>query len=135
MHDATGSKNSVQAVGSSITYGKRYAAGALLNFVAGDEKEDDYGTLAGQVSEAEQLVNGEQLAALEKRCEEIFRAPEGAVHRSFGLFLEHFKINAISELPAKDYDMFNLYLDQVLQNRTEKQKAAKAQQDNQARPS
>lgn len=31
--DTTGSKNKVQAIGSSLTYGKRYAVGLLLNIV------------------------------------------------------------------------------------------------------
>jgi len=43
--DTTGSKNNVQAVGSSVSYGKRYTATALLNLnVAG---EDDDGGMAG----------------------------------------------------------------------------------------
>src|SRR6185503_15653016 len=61
MHDSTGSKNSVQAVGSSISYGKRYTAGALLNITS--RGEDDDGKLAGapeyitetQVSELQHL--------------------------------------------------------------------------------
>lgn len=38
--DTTGSKNTVQAVGSSISYGKRYTAGALLNLTSHDEDDD-----------------------------------------------------------------------------------------------
>lgn len=33
-HDSTGSKNSVQAIGSSITYGRRYTILSLLNIVS-----------------------------------------------------------------------------------------------------
>ena len=44
--DTSGSKNAVQAIGSSISYGKRYAAGALLNFTS--RGEDDDGKAAGQ---------------------------------------------------------------------------------------
>lgn len=40
MHDSTGSKNSVQAVGSSVSYGKRYTACALLNITTRDEDDD-----------------------------------------------------------------------------------------------
>lgn len=43
--DTTGSKNNVQAIGSSVSYGKRYTAGALLNFTT--KGEDDDGRLAG----------------------------------------------------------------------------------------
>ena len=38
--DTSGNKNAVQAVGSSISYCKRYAAGALLNFVTVYEDDD-----------------------------------------------------------------------------------------------
>ncbi len=38
--DSSGSKNAVQAVGSSTSYGKRYTAGALLNFSSTGEDDD-----------------------------------------------------------------------------------------------
>lgn len=44
-HDSTGSKNAVQAVGSSISYGKRYTAGLLLNITSrapGDADDDGH---------------------------------------------------------------------------------------------
>jgi len=43
QHDSSGSKNAVQAIGSSTSYGKRYAAGALLNLTSRDgaERDDD----------------------------------------------------------------------------------------------
>lgn len=43
--DTSGSKNGVQSVGSSVSYGKRYAAGALLNLTT--HGEDDDGLLGG----------------------------------------------------------------------------------------
>ncbi len=39
-NDNSGSKNSVQGVGSSITYGKRYAASAILNLTSHGEDDD-----------------------------------------------------------------------------------------------
>lgn len=45
-HDSSGSKNSVQAVGSSLSYGKRYAATFLLNIRT--KGEDDDGEEAGR---------------------------------------------------------------------------------------
>lgn len=41
--DTSGSKNSVQAVGSSVSYGKRYTAGALLNLTSHGEDDDGQG--------------------------------------------------------------------------------------------
>jgi hypothetical protein len=43
--DNSGAKNAVQSVGSSVSYGKRYAAGALLNLTT--HGEDDDGRLGG----------------------------------------------------------------------------------------
>lgn len=38
--DSSGNKNAVQAVASSVAYGKRYTAGALLNFATTGEDDD-----------------------------------------------------------------------------------------------
>jgi len=43
--DTSGNKNAIQAIGSSISYGKRYTASALLNLSS--RKEDDDGTKGG----------------------------------------------------------------------------------------
>lgn len=48
--DASGDKNAVQAVGSTMSYGQRYVARMLLNLVS--RGEDDDGGLAGQSNEA-----------------------------------------------------------------------------------
>ena len=40
--DASGNKNAVQAVASSISYGKRYTAAALLNLTSHGEDDDAY---------------------------------------------------------------------------------------------
>ena len=40
QHDSTGSKNAVQAIGSSTSYGKRYTAAALLNITSRGEDDD-----------------------------------------------------------------------------------------------
>lgn len=61
QHDSTGSKNSVQAVGSSISYGKRYTAGLLLNIVS--KGEDDDGKAAGDVTTEDLITEGESRAA------------------------------------------------------------------------
>lgn len=48
--DVSGSKNAVQAIASSISYGKRYTAGALLNLTS--RGEDDDGQAGGDPVEA-----------------------------------------------------------------------------------
>ena len=40
--DASGNKNAVQAVASSVSYGKRYTAGALLNLTSHGEDDDGF---------------------------------------------------------------------------------------------
>lgn len=56
MADVSGSKNAVQALGSSVSYGKRYAAFALLNIVARDEDDDGAAAGAGATISAEQFM-------------------------------------------------------------------------------
>lgn len=45
--DPSGNKNAVQAVASSVSYGKRYAAGALLNLTSHAEDDDAYAAGGG----------------------------------------------------------------------------------------
>lgn len=55
--DTSGSKNTVQGIGSSITYGKRYTACAALNVTTrgqDGETDDDDGAKAGQPMNARQ---------------------------------------------------------------------------------
>lgn len=65
--DASGSKNTVQAIGSSTAYGKRYVLCALLNIATGDEDDDgqmsDLGELAEAVRNIEACADIPQLQA------------------------------------------------------------------------
>jgi len=93
MHDSSGSKNSVQAVGSSISYGKRYTAGLLLNITSrapGDA--DDDGTKAGA-----NPVSDEQVASLQSLIVEV-----GA---DIPRFLKFFNIGRLEDLPADKFDV------------------------------
>ncbi|WP_396584252.1 ERF family protein [Bartonella grahamii] len=47
--DATGSKNNIQAVGSTLTYARRYLLGMLLN-VARKEDDTDGNTFLSGIS-------------------------------------------------------------------------------------
>jgi hypothetical protein len=57
--DGSGSKNAVQAVGSSTSYGKRYTSAALLNLRTGDP--DDDGKACGAPLETRHDPRGESL--------------------------------------------------------------------------
>lgn len=52
-HDSSGSKNAVQAVGSSVSYGKRYTAGSLLNLTTGGMDDDGKGPELPKISESQ----------------------------------------------------------------------------------
>lgn len=60
--DTSGSKNAVQAVGSSQTYGQRYTAQAILGLSLGEDVEDDGRTATGDVITPEQLSDLRDLA-------------------------------------------------------------------------
>lgn len=78
------SRNSVQAVGSSISYGKRYTACALLNITS--RGEDDDGRAAGGVITVEQVHELEEGIA------------EAKISRK--RFLRYLKVEALELLPA-----------------------------------
>lgn len=89
--DTSGSKNAVQAVGSSLSYGKRYAANALLNLASRLEEDDD-GAAAGLGA----VVDDEQLAQIVTLIRET-GTDEAA-------FAEYFKVDSVSRLRAADFD-------------------------------
>lgn len=62
QHDSSGSKNNVQAVGSSLTYGRRYALMAVLPIVShAPQDADDDGKAAGSA-----LIDGDQLIQMQQ---------------------------------------------------------------------
>lgn len=65
-HDTTGSKNDVQAVGSALSYGRRYALMALLSIVShAPQDADDDGNAAGA-----KLIDADQLLKLQTLLDE-----------------------------------------------------------------
>lgn len=86
--DTSGSKNAVQSVGSSTSYGKRYTASALLNLRTGDV--DDDGRAGGG-----KFITEQQVADLKALMEEV--------KANRDLFLKFFKIEALTDLPASKY--------------------------------
>lgn len=90
MHDSTGSKNSVQAVGSSTSYGKRYTAAALLNLTSKGEDDD------GKAGGAPTTISAEQLNALIKLADDA-----GADKAKF---CEVMKVDAMAAIPASRFE-------------------------------
>ena len=87
--DATGSKNAIQAIGSTLTYLQRYSLVQMLGLAAA--RDDDGRSAAG--GEKISLDRAEYLIAL---CEEV-SADKDAL-------CKYFKIASIADLAAKDFD-------------------------------
>lgn len=88
-YDKTGSKNAVQSAGSTISYGKRYVAGLLLNFTSRDEDDDGKNAGSGET------INDEQLEQLHK----ALLASKSDIDK----FCQLFKIEALSDLPVAKF--------------------------------
>jgi hypothetical protein len=109
MHDSTGSKNPVQAMGSSITYGKRYTASLLLNITSraptdGDDDGRAAGSEAGSIEEY--LIDAAQLQTLADLLE--------ATKSDRAAFCAAFEIPQISALPKESYDRAIALLNQKM---------------------
>ncbi len=85
--DASGSKNNVQGFGSSVSYGKRYTAGALLNLTSRGEDDD------GQKAGAPETISQDQLDDLIALMDEV-KADRTK-------FLNFLRIESLANLPAK----------------------------------
>lgn len=89
-HDSSGSKNAVQAVGSSTSYGKRYTAGLLLNLTS--RGEDDDGKAAG----GDGVITDDQ-------ADEI-RSMIASTGSKIGPFLAYIGAPSVADIPASKYD-------------------------------
>jgi len=88
-HDNSGSKNAVQAIGSSVSYGKRYTAGELLNLTSRGEDDD------GQAGGVKPLT-AEQYLELRNLMEEV-----GAEEPKFAAYM---RVQHLEELPANQFN-------------------------------
>jgi hypothetical protein len=89
--DTSGSKNAVQAVGSSTSYGKRYTAFALLNITSTGEDDD------GQAGGAPEPMDNARRKLLYDLADAV-----GADKEKFCKYL---KVASLAELPASKYDL------------------------------
>jgi ERF superfamily len=87
--DTSGSKNNIQAVGSTLSYGKRYLVCAMLNIIT--EGEDDDGAGIGFIDERQTNTIIDMFGACEM-------TPE-----SQSKFLALMKAEAVSEIHKRDY--------------------------------
>lgn len=86
--DTSGNKNNVQSVGSTISYGKRYVVGMLINLVT--QGEDDDGQKGGV-----NTIDEEQQANIQALIDEV-----GADKDKF---LGWLGVDSIEDIPASNY--------------------------------
>lgn len=89
--DTSGSKNNVQAVGSSISYGQRYTAKALLNLTSRHSDDDD-----GHAAGAGETITDEQAEAIRSRLQRA--------SADIRKFCEYLKVQSIPDIPASKFD-------------------------------
>jgi hypothetical protein len=88
--DTSGSKNAVQAVGSTQKYGQRYTAQAILGLSLGEDDEDD-----GRASGGAETINADQFLKIRDTIE--------AIGLDESVVLNAEKITALEALPAKRF--------------------------------
>lgn len=66
QHDSTGSKNSIQAIKSTTSYGKSMVTGFLTNFASRGENDDGQGGAPIESADGTLPVSGEDLAVMNK---------------------------------------------------------------------
>lgn len=92
LQDSSGSKNNVQAVGSSMKYGRRYALLAVLPIVShAPQDADDDGKAAGAAT-APETITPEQVETLRHEIMDT--------DSDLPTFLDFFKIQRLEDMPA-----------------------------------
>jgi hypothetical protein len=87
--DGSGNKNDVQAAASSVSYGKRYTAGALLNLTSHGEDDDAYRAVVETISDDQEIQINDMLEA---------------TGSDKAKFLKWLKVEKVSDIPAKSFD-------------------------------
>lgn len=96
--DVTGSKNAVQAVGSSVSYGKRYVMSALLNLTFRGEDDD------GEAAAPRRLVDAKQVSELSRALGQCSEKTREWFDGRYG---------DISDVPAAQFDALMVRLNEA----------------------
>jgi hypothetical protein len=91
--DDSGNKNSIQAIGSTVTYLQRYTLKAALGLAAA---ADDDGGKSGQTSEEAKTITEAQVSVIQ---ELIVKA-----QLEIDQFCEHWKVGSVSEIPLAKFN-------------------------------
>lgn len=103
--DTSGSKNNLQAAGSTISYGKRYLLGMLLNIITVGEDDDGQG--------ADDLINEKQL----KELEDLVATAKADKPK----FLKTIKCEKLEDLKAKKFPEAKALLDNKIRANKKKE--------------
>ena len=87
--DTSGSKNAIQAIGSTLTYLQRYSLVQMLGLAASND--DD-----GKAAAAGDKITEQQAMEIADKCKEV----SDTFHENF---CSYFGIETIADLPAKEY--------------------------------
>lgn len=87
--DTSGSKNSIQAVGSTLSYGKRYLLSAALNLITEGEDNDDAGLDFIDERQTNNIIDLVSAAEMDAASQ--------------SKFMEYMKAKIISEIHKRDY--------------------------------
>ena len=93
VHDSTGSKNAVQAVKSTVSYGKRMVAELLTNVAS---RGDDDDAISAGYSASEDVISSAQY-------DEIAAEITSQGGRTLQAILDAFGVLSLSDLPASRY--------------------------------
>lgn len=91
--DGSGSKNAIQAIGSTLTYLQRYSLIQALGLAA---SEDDDGKSSEKTADDGRLVNEDQAKAIRDLIEET--------NSDIAKVCRYWKVEAIIDLPASKFD-------------------------------
>lgn len=86
-YDSSGSKNNVQAIGSTLSYAKRYLIGMLINIVTEDEDDD---------AQSFDYINEDQVLNIESLMSEI--------NVDKAKFLIFMRANSVNQIKKRDYN-------------------------------
>lgn len=99
-HETSGNKNSVQAIGSTISYGRRYGLLSILGIATGDDND------------------GERYIA-EETAQKIKTILQSSKNIDTKAFLNFMKASCVDKIISKDFEKANIALDRKLKEKRE----------------
>jgi len=104
--DPSGSKNTIQATGSAISYGKRYTMNALLNITTHEEDDDGFSTskTIGK-KEIERINNG------------LYKSGVG-----LDALCEYMEVDRLSDITLEKYNNALVYLKAIIDSKNKEEK-------------